>query len=428
MPTPNSAHPVSYPFLAPAFVSQTEGSGQSDPPPSSPQPPKACDGASKSSAPRAAELRNVYIASLPPRFTTKELYDLASAYGVVVSLRMFTETKTTAHTRHAYGFVLYDSPASAERAVAALADMQLGDRRLQVRLSKNGVTKDRQQQPSVSDPPRTATTVEHVPPVASSAAKSPAVQHKSTRHATSLRHRRTSQCDAPGRTFDPDLTRAPGGTPPYVAYPDPHALPSQPPMPVQPYPTGIVHGSAPFQYIMGGAQPFTSAGIHGAYPPQPQYLPAFGPPHQHAMGALSHPAAAVIATFPAAPLQHHFLQARQPQQPPPQQQQNLQHLQQQQHLQHLQQQHQQRPSYSCTLPLHPPLLPTQLLHPHQHSYAQLTQPVVHTTMQFPQDNQHLHQLNRQQLHLHALGTTGPYAAPQARGLVAVPAALHYGPQ
>jgi hypothetical protein len=91
--------------------------------------------------------RNVYVASLPAAFTDRQLYELAAPYGPIASHRMFNTTKHVAQTGHSYGFVLYANPTAAAAAVEGLADRPLGDRRLQVRLSRNGVVKKRRAAP-----------------------------------------------------------------------------------------------------------------------------------------------------------------------------------------------------------------------------------------------------------------------------------------
>jgi RNA recognition motif-containing protein len=91
--------------------------------------------------------RNVYIASLPLEFSDRQLYELASRFGNIASHRMFTDTKNVSQTGHAYGFVLFTTAAAAAAAVAGLSDLQVGDRRLQVRLSKNGIVKKRRSIP-----------------------------------------------------------------------------------------------------------------------------------------------------------------------------------------------------------------------------------------------------------------------------------------
>lgn len=104
--------------------------------------------ASESVTPRRVQAsRNVYIASLPLRFTSDDLYRLASPYGRIESLRMFNRNRHVEVTGHSYGFVLYTSTQEAENAVSALANQPLGDRLLQVRLSRGGISHRAGRQP-----------------------------------------------------------------------------------------------------------------------------------------------------------------------------------------------------------------------------------------------------------------------------------------
>jgi hypothetical protein len=105
-------------------------------------PRDASDGVGKKSSGNApVKTRNVYVAALPLDFTEQDLANLLKPYGNVKSCRMFSETDRVAEIGRAYGFALFEGAGSAEAAVEHLDGTPLGQSRIQVRLSRNGVVK-----------------------------------------------------------------------------------------------------------------------------------------------------------------------------------------------------------------------------------------------------------------------------------------------
>lgn len=78
--------------------------------------------------------RNVYIASLPEDYSEKDLLDLFSPYGRVISCTLKYD-KDTGLCR-GYGFVLFENEQDALNAVIALQGHSIRNTRVQVRLAR----------------------------------------------------------------------------------------------------------------------------------------------------------------------------------------------------------------------------------------------------------------------------------------------------
>jgi len=77
---------------------------------------------------------NLFVYNIPDTFTESDLQSLFSFYGNVVSALVFRNKVTG--TSKGFGFVSYDSPFSAEKAIVALNGVQMGNRRLKVMIKR----------------------------------------------------------------------------------------------------------------------------------------------------------------------------------------------------------------------------------------------------------------------------------------------------
>lgn len=78
--------------------------------------------------------RNVYIASLPEDYVEKDLLDLFSPYGRVISCTLKYDKETG--LCRGYGFVLFENEQDALNAVIALQGHSIRNTRVQVRLAR----------------------------------------------------------------------------------------------------------------------------------------------------------------------------------------------------------------------------------------------------------------------------------------------------
>lgn len=83
-----------------------------------------------------AQVRNVYVASLPAAFTDAELMALFSPFGKIVSCKMFNNDDRPSSQGRAYGFVMFEQPEGADRAIEGLMGAVVGSQRIQVRRAK----------------------------------------------------------------------------------------------------------------------------------------------------------------------------------------------------------------------------------------------------------------------------------------------------
>jgi len=77
---------------------------------------------------------NLFIYHLPQEYNDASLTQLFSAYGTVLSAKVFID-KATMQSK-CFGFVSYEKPESAAAAIAGLNGLQLGYKRLKVSLKK----------------------------------------------------------------------------------------------------------------------------------------------------------------------------------------------------------------------------------------------------------------------------------------------------
>lgn len=80
---------------------------------------------------RGATGCNLFVFHLPENLGDSELSQLFSSYGTILGCKVARDSATT--RTKGYGFVTYDSPASAEAAIQALNGFVMGTKRLSVR-------------------------------------------------------------------------------------------------------------------------------------------------------------------------------------------------------------------------------------------------------------------------------------------------------
>jgi len=79
---------------------------------------------------------NLFIYNVPETFTDFDLQSMFSNFGNVVSGNIFRD-KNTGFSR-GFGFISYDNPVSAEKAIMALNGFHVGSKRLKVQLKTDG--------------------------------------------------------------------------------------------------------------------------------------------------------------------------------------------------------------------------------------------------------------------------------------------------
>ncbi|XP_076827769.1 RNA-binding motif, single-stranded-interacting protein 3-like isoform X2 [Brachyhypopomus gauderio] len=88
------------------------------PPPPPMAPPSPSTNSSSHSAAEQLSKTNLYIRGLPPGTTDQDLIKLCQPYGKIVSTKAILDKNT--NQCKGYGFVDFDSPAAAQKAVASL--------------------------------------------------------------------------------------------------------------------------------------------------------------------------------------------------------------------------------------------------------------------------------------------------------------------
>jgi len=83
---------------------------------------------------------NLFIYNVPETFTDNDLYSMFSNFGNVLSANIFRDKLTGAS--RGFGFVSYDHPSCAEKAIAALNGFHIGTKRLKVMLKSAPGEKD----------------------------------------------------------------------------------------------------------------------------------------------------------------------------------------------------------------------------------------------------------------------------------------------
>jgi hypothetical protein len=92
--------------------------------------------------PESITCRTVYVTELPMSFSDEHFRSMMQQFGRIVKSRTFTSTRRVLRTGSAYGFCLYATPDDAAAAIAGLNGLDVAGRRLEVRLSDNGVVKE----------------------------------------------------------------------------------------------------------------------------------------------------------------------------------------------------------------------------------------------------------------------------------------------
>ncbi|XP_058601696.1 RNA-binding motif, single-stranded-interacting protein 3 isoform X4 [Onychostoma macrolepis] len=101
------------------WTSRIHGNMQSYAPPPPPMaPPSPSTNSSSHSAAEQLSKTNLYIRGLPPGTTDQDLIKLCQPYGKIVSTKAILDKNT--NQCKGYGFVDFDSPAAAQKAVASL--------------------------------------------------------------------------------------------------------------------------------------------------------------------------------------------------------------------------------------------------------------------------------------------------------------------
>ncbi|XP_063054763.1 RNA-binding motif, single-stranded-interacting protein 3 isoform X3 [Engraulis encrasicolus] len=105
-----------YTYYYPHYL-QTKQSYAPPPPPMAPPSPST-NSSSHSSVAEQLSKTNLYIRGLPPATTDQDLIKLCQPYGKIVSTKAILDKNT--NQCKGYGFVDFDSPAAAQKAVASL--------------------------------------------------------------------------------------------------------------------------------------------------------------------------------------------------------------------------------------------------------------------------------------------------------------------
>ncbi|XP_076136386.1 RNA-binding motif, single-stranded-interacting protein 3 isoform X2 [Alosa pseudoharengus] len=105
-----------YTYYYPHYL-QTKQSYAPPPPPMAPPSPST-NSSSHSSAAEQLSKTNLYIRGLPPATTDQDLIKLCQPYGKIVSTKAILDKNT--NQCKGYGFVDFDSPAAAQKAVVSL--------------------------------------------------------------------------------------------------------------------------------------------------------------------------------------------------------------------------------------------------------------------------------------------------------------------
>ncbi|XP_062394331.1 RNA-binding motif, single-stranded-interacting protein 3 isoform X4 [Sardina pilchardus] len=105
-----------YTYYYPHYL-QTKQSYAPPPPPMAPPSPST-NSSSHSSGAEQLSKTNLYIRGLPPATTDQDLIKLCQPYGKIVSTKAILDKNT--NQCKGYGFVDFDSPAAAQKAVASL--------------------------------------------------------------------------------------------------------------------------------------------------------------------------------------------------------------------------------------------------------------------------------------------------------------------
>jgi len=93
-------------------------------------------GANAMNTPGGIEGANVFVFHLPNNFTDIDLHTTFSSFGPIKSVKVFRDKLTGEHK--GFGFVSYESPSSAQMAIAVMNGHQIGSKRLKVELKKSG--------------------------------------------------------------------------------------------------------------------------------------------------------------------------------------------------------------------------------------------------------------------------------------------------
>lgn len=88
-----------------------------------------------SSKTKGPEGANLFIYHLPLECRDHDLHQMFSPWGNVLSATVFMDKKI--NESKCFGFVSYDSPASAEIAIRQMNGFQIGSKRLKVSLKTN---------------------------------------------------------------------------------------------------------------------------------------------------------------------------------------------------------------------------------------------------------------------------------------------------
>src|SRR5699024_451711 len=89
------------------------------------------NGSKQSEGPDGA---NLFIYHLPPEFGDADLVATFASFGTILSAKVFVDRYT--NLSKCFGFVSYDTPASAQAAIQAMNGFQIGTKRLKVQLKR----------------------------------------------------------------------------------------------------------------------------------------------------------------------------------------------------------------------------------------------------------------------------------------------------
>ncbi|KAJ8898673.1 hypothetical protein K2173_004707 [Erythroxylum novogranatense] len=131
-------YPISYPGSMMAHHSLSGSPSPLPPPPAA----ASCSSAASSgvSTSSAGQIEgppgaNLFIYHIPQEFGDQELANAFQAFGKVLSAKVFVDKATGASK--CFGFVSYDSPASAQAAIGMMNGCQLGGKKLKVQLKRD---------------------------------------------------------------------------------------------------------------------------------------------------------------------------------------------------------------------------------------------------------------------------------------------------